>query len=136
MLSTRYDAKLQDIVQDYAEAQARLQGVSNPSGSLWNGTGLAEPKFNADFTEYTGNWGTFSFKIFVGFANRQEGRPQRDGPPLRAIALISYAHWLVAQGYSAAASELLWPIIRNDLAYVGQYWYDMQPQPSSSQLNL
>ena len=57
IFSSRYDARLQGIIQDYAEAQARLQGVSNPSGSLQNGTGLAEPKFNVDFSEYTGDWG-------------------------------------------------------------------------------
>lgn len=50
------------------------------------------------------------------------GRPQRDGPALRAIAIIGYAKWLVSNGYSSTASSVLWPVIRNDLNYVAQYW--------------
>lgn len=50
------------------------------------------------------------------------GRPQRDGPALRAIALIAYAKWLIENGYSSTASEIVWPILENDLNYVAQYW--------------
>ncbi|KAI1863995.1 uncharacterized protein JN550_009274 [Neoarthrinium moseri] len=86
--------------------QARLQTVSNPSGSLSDGTGLAEPKYNTDFSAFTGAW----------------GRPQRDGPALRATTLITYANWLVDNGYESTATSVVWPIVRNDLAYVAQYW--------------
>lgn len=86
--------------------QARLQTVSNPSGSLSDGTGLGEPKFNTDFSAFTGAW----------------GRPQRDGPALRATALITYGKWLVSNGYTSTATSVVWPIIRNDLHYVAQYW--------------
>ncbi|KAI5466885.1 putative glucoamylase GMY1 [Mariannaea sp. PMI_226] len=101
-----YDPSLQTLIQQYIVAQAKLQGVSNPSGSLADGTGLGEPKFNLDSSAFTGSW----------------GRPQRDGPALRAIALIGYAKWLVSNGYSSTASTVLWPVIRNDLNYVAQYW--------------
>ncbi|POS75945.1 glycosyl hydrolase family 15 [Diaporthe helianthi] len=101
-----YNTTLQADIQDYITAQARLQVISNPSGSLSNGAGLGEPKFNVDLSQFTGDW----------------GRPQRDGPALRAIALITYANWLVTNGYSSTASDLVWPIIRNDLSYVAQYW--------------
>lgn len=80
--------------------------MSNPSGSLSDGTGLGEPKYNIDLTAFTGAW----------------GRPQRDGPALRAIAMIGYSKWLVANGYTSTATGTVWPIIRNDLAYVAQYW--------------
>lgn len=53
---------------------------------------------------------------------RNSGRPQRDGPALRAITLITYANWLIDNGYSSTASSILWPIIQNDLAYVAEYW--------------
>lgn len=66
------DANLRQLLDDYAAAQAQLQGVSNPSGGPTTG-GLGEPKFNVDKTAFTGSW----------------GRPQRDGPPLRATALTS-----------------------------------------------
>lgn len=101
-----YDAGLQTQIQNYIAAQAKLQGVSNPSGSLSDGAGLGEPKFYVDLTQFTGAW----------------GRPQRDGPALRAIALISYANWLIDNGYTSTAQSIVWPIVKNDVAYVAQYW--------------
>jgi glucoamylase len=101
-----YSASLQTQIQDYIIAQAKLQTVSNPSGSFSDGTGLGEPKFNVDGTAFTGPW----------------GRPQRDGPALRATALITYSKWLINNGYSSTASSIVWPIIENDLNYVAQYW--------------
>ena len=106
-LAHNYSASLQTNIQNYIIAQAKLQGVGNPSGGLSDGAGLGEPKFMVDLTEFTGDW----------------GRPQRDGPPLRAIALIRYAKWLVANGYKDTANELVWPVIQNDLAYAAQYWW-------------
>jgi len=105
-LTNTYDASLQTEIANFIVAQAKLQTVSNPSGSLSDGKGLGEPKFNVDTSAFTGSW----------------GRPQRDGPALRAIAMIGYSKWLVANGYKSTASSLVWPIIRNDLAYVAQYW--------------
>jgi hypothetical protein len=82
--------------------------ASNGNRELYqcsSGTGLGEPKFNVDETAFTGSW----------------GRPQRDGPALRATALIAYSKWLVSNGYTSTASSLIWPIIQNDLSYVAQY---------------
>jgi glucoamylase len=101
-----YSASLQTQIQNYTAAQAKLQTVSNPSGSFSDGTGLGEPKFNVDQTAFTGSW----------------GRPQRDGPALRATTLIAYSKWLINNGYSSTASSVVWPIIKNDLNYVAQYW--------------
>ncbi|KAI8963374.1 carbohydrate-binding module family 20 protein [Daldinia sp. FL1419] len=101
-----YDASLQTQIQNYIIAQAKLQTVSNPSGSLSDGKGLGEAKYNVDFTAYTDSW----------------GRPQRDGPALRAIALISYSKWLIANGYTSTVTSNVWPVIKNDLTYVAQYW--------------
>ncbi|OAR02060.1 hypothetical protein LLEC1_06362 [Akanthomyces lecanii] len=101
-----YDGNLQKLIQEYIAAQAKLQGVSNPSGSLPNGAGLAEPKFNVDLSAFTGPW----------------GRPQRDGPALRAIAMISYSNWLIDNGYTDTVKQIVWPVVRNDLNYVAQYW--------------
>ncbi|KAF4123810.1 glucoamylase [Geosmithia morbida] len=104
--TSSYDSTLQGHIQEYVISQAKLQGVSNPSGSLSGGSGLGEPKFNVDLTQFTGSW----------------GRPQHDGPALRAIALVSYAKWLIDNGYESTASEVVWPVARNDLEYVAQYW--------------
>lgn len=73
------NASLQFLIQDYISSQARLQTVENPSGSLATGGGLGEPKFHVDETAFSGPW----------------GRPQRDGPPLRAIAMITFANYLI-----------------------------------------
>ncbi len=100
------DTSLQLQIKNYISAQAHLQTVSNPSGDLSNGAGLAEPKFNVDGTAFTGPW----------------GRPQRDGPALRATALIAYSRWLIANGQTSTVTSTVWPIISNDLNYVGQYW--------------
>ncbi|PHH78908.1 hypothetical protein CDD80_6026 [Ophiocordyceps camponoti-rufipedis] len=93
-------------IEQFVVAEAKLQTVSNPSGSLSDGKGLGEPKFHVNLTAYTSEW----------------GRPQRDGPALRAIALITYANWLIQNGYRTSASGIIWPIVRNDLDYVAQYW--------------
>jgi glucoamylase len=52
-----YDANLQIQIQNYIAAQAKVQGVSNPSGSLSNGAGLGEAKYNVDLSAFTGAWG-------------------------------------------------------------------------------
>lgn len=102
-----YSSSLQTEIENYISAQAIVQGISNPSGSLSNsGTGLGEPKFNVDDTAFTGAW----------------GRPQRDGPALRAIALITYSKWLINNGYESTANSIVWPIIEIDISYVAQYW--------------
>lgn len=100
------DKSLQRHIQDYVTAQAKLQTIDNPAGGLANGRGLGEAKFEANGTAYLGGW----------------GRPQHDGPALRATALITYSKWLLANGEKSVVTRQIWPVIRNDLAYVGQYW--------------
>ncbi|MCJ1356896.1 MAG: hypothetical protein MMC33_006892 [Icmadophila ericetorum] len=99
------DFGLQSEIESYISAQAFVQTISNPSGGLSTG-GLGEPKFMVNEEAFTGAW----------------GRPQRDGPALRATALIAYARWLIGNGYTSTVTSILWPIISNDLTYVGQYW--------------
>lgn len=71
---------LEPLIQQYISAQANLQTVNNPSGGLCSG-GLAEPKFEVNLTPFTGAW----------------GRPQRDGPALRATAMIAYSRYLIVR---------------------------------------
>ncbi|CAI7588878.1 unnamed protein product [Penicillium pancosmium] len=99
------DTDLLTVIEEYISAQAYIQTVSNPSGGLSSG-GLGEPKFNVDKTAYTGSW----------------GRPQRDGPALRATAMVAFGQWLIANGYTSTATDIVWPIVRNDLSYVAQNW--------------
>ncbi|KAJ5799088.1 CAZyme family GH15 and CBM20 [Penicillium psychrosexuale] len=114
------DSGLLDIIEEYIDAQAYIQTVSNPSGDLSGGSGLGEPKFNVDETAFTDSW----------------GRPQRDGPALRATALVSFGQWLIDNGYTTYATNIVWPVVRNDLSYVAQYWnqtgFDLWEEVSGS----
>ncbi|KAK0630639.1 Six-hairpin glycosidase-like protein [Bombardia bombarda] len=112
---------LQVYIEDYIHAQAILQTVTNPSGGLLpSGAGLGEPKYNADGTRYNGNW----------------GRPQRDGPALRSIAMIQYSNYLISKGETGKVKDVIWPVISNDLSYTGQYWnstgFDLWEEVSGS----
>ncbi|KAF2458857.1 glucoamylase I precursor [Lineolata rhizophorae] len=108
------------ILDAYTVLQYKLQHSNNPSGSFDDLSGLGEPKFEADGSPFTGSW----------------GRPQRDGPALRALTLISYL-----KAYNETHSSL-WDsdfgdewfrplydadmpadsIIKADLEYVSHYW--------------
>ena len=64
------------------------------------------------------------------------GRPQRDGPALRATALITLANHFISKGNMTFAQDTLWPMITLDLNYVAQYWnqttFDLWEEVSSS----
>ncbi|KFZ23642.1 hypothetical protein V502_01878 [Pseudogymnoascus sp. VKM F-4520 (FW-2644)] len=99
------DTALQQVIDNYVTAESQLQQVSNPSGTITSG-GLGEPKFNIDMSAFTG----------------PGGRPQRDGPALRATSLIAYSRLLISSGKSSYARSTVWPIIQNDLSYVSANW--------------
>jgi glucoamylase len=100
------ESSLQSHIEDYILSQIRIQTIVNPSGQLTNGSGLGEPKYYVNETAFEDSW----------------GRPQHDGPALRAIAMIAYSNWLLGQGGESTVNDVIWPIIQNDLAYVAQYW--------------
>ncbi|KIJ22346.1 glycoside hydrolase family 15 protein, partial [Sphaerobolus stellatus SS14] len=99
------DPTLLGQINNFVTAEAALQQVSNPSGTITTG-GLGEPKFNTDMTAFTGAW----------------GRPQRDGPALRATAMITFANYLLTQNNVTYVNSTLWPLINNDLGYVRDNW--------------
>lgn len=118
--SSKRASDLTTILDAYASLQSRLQRTSNPSGTFADLSGLGEPKFEADGSAFTGSW----------------GRPQRDGPPLRAITLMNYVRaynashpslWTSALGedwfkpfYEAAMPAD--SIIKADLEYTSHFW--------------
>jgi len=64
------------------------------------------------------------------------GRPQRDGPALRAIALMLYADWLIANSNISFVNSNIWPVVKLDLDYTMNTWnqsgYDLWEEVSSS----
>ncbi|KAK6335877.1 hypothetical protein TWF730_003251 [Orbilia blumenaviensis] len=106
-------------IKDWVNVQNILQHTNNPSGSFTSG-GLGEPKFNVDNSAYTASW----------------GRPQRDGPALRAITLIKFAKKYITID-SNYVTNTLWPVIKPDLDYVATYWnqggFDLWEETSGTQ---
>jgi glucoamylase len=81
--------------------------------AVQHGTGLGEPKFTPDGEPYQGPW----------------GRPQNDGPAIRAIELTRLAFALLDEGEGALVRERLYDarlpadsVIKTDLEYVARHW--------------
>lgn len=114
------DSELSSILDAYASLQLKIQQTSNPSGNFDDLSGLGEPKFEVDGTPFRGSW----------------GRPQRDGPALRALTLINYLReynashpslWtsVHADEFFAPLYEASMPprsVIKADLEYVSHFW--------------
>ncbi|CAD6564151.1 MAG: hypothetical protein TREMPRED_003889 [Tremellales sp. Tagirdzhanova-0007] len=112
------DLLLEPLLRAYITTQADLQDIDTISGNLRSG-GLSEPKFQVDGKAYDGVW----------------GRPQRDGPALRALATIPYAHYLLDRAFPAdiqyVRERLYDPVfvtepgkvIKNDLEEVAAGWW-------------
>ncbi|KAK0638219.1 Glucoamylase GLU1 [Lasiodiplodia hormozganensis] len=114
-------------LESYASISQKIQHTSNPSGDFTfpDLNGLGEPKFMVDGSPFTSNW----------------GRPQRDGPALRATALMKFMRaynesnpgvwesrttastddWF-GRLYSAELPAR--SIIKADLEYVARHWPD------------
>lgn len=118
--ASKPSALISTVVDDYAALQSKLQHTSNPSGTYDDLSGLGEPKFEADGSAFVGSW----------------GRPQRDGPALRAITLMAYVRaynashpslWTsdTARNFFSPYYEPSLPahsIIKADLEYTSHYW--------------
>ncbi|EUC57047.1 glucoamylase [Rhizoctonia solani AG-3 Rhs1AP] len=111
------DTTLDTQIRNWIASQGRIQQVSNPSGTVSSG-GLGEPKYNIDESAFTAGW----------------GRPQRDGPALRATTMITYANSLGAS--DSYVTGTIWPMLKLDLDYVAQYWnstgFDLWEEVSGS----
>ncbi|CAH7689994.1 Six-hairpin glycosidase-like protein [Phakopsora pachyrhizi] len=70
--------RLETIVNQFIVANSSIQLDLNPSGGPHDG-GLGEPKFQIDGSRFDSPW----------------GRPQNDGPAIRASTLIRYAKHLI-----------------------------------------
>ncbi|CDO53219.1 hypothetical protein DV113_001931 [Geotrichum candidum] len=104
------NSTLRTVIRDYITAAHSLQRVSNPSGDFLSLTGLGEPKFHMDGRPFEDHW----------------GRPQRDGPALRAIAIINYLNTEVRHRIGSYRTRFVHDtfadVVRHDLNYVVRYW--------------
>ncbi|KAI8583012.1 hypothetical protein K450DRAFT_196587 [Umbelopsis ramanniana AG] len=114
------DVSLIPTIENYIKVQLTLQHIDNLSGNFSDLSGLGEPKFMVNATEFTGDW----------------GRPQRDGPALRATALVAYGKYAQKHNNKKFVTESLWPVLKNDLDYVTKYWnltgFDLWEETSGS----
>jgi glucoamylase len=102
------------ILSDFVDFSSMIQQRPNRSGNPWD-MGPGEPKFNVDGSVYTADW----------------GRPQTDGPAIRASAMIHFANLLIDQGQMALVNQKLYQsalpattLIKADLEFVSHHWQD------------
>lgn len=100
-------------IESYIANNYKLQRLDNKSGTWESLDGLGEPKFMADSTTFDDHW----------------GRPQRDGPGLRVIAITNYINFLLDNNMDFSHPELLTNmkhvyenIIKPDLTYIMLNW--------------
>lgn len=86
-------------VLDYAEFSLVNMKRASPAGP-------GEPKFHVNGEPFTGPW----------------GRPQNDGPALRASLFMRLGQILLDAGYAQYFYQRIWPIIESDLRYVSEVW--------------
>jgi glucoamylase len=100
------DSKVKKLIFTWIEMEAYRQNIPTLSG-------LGEPKYNIDGSGYMGSW----------------GRPQNDGPALRALAMIKFARLLLKEGNQDFVLKKLYhgvlpadSIIKKDLEYTAHHW--------------
>ncbi|KAJ3354961.1 Glucoamylase, intracellular sporulation-specific [Allomyces javanicus] len=76
--------RMEKVLWDYIEFNTVIQLVKNRSVSPRDPLGLGEPKFNVDGTAFKGSW----------------GRPQHDGPALRASTVMRFVRAYLRRGGS------------------------------------
>ena len=106
-LSASRKREYEKLLEEFVDFSRKNQLTQNLSG------GLGEPKFNVDGTAYSLEW----------------GRPQNDGPALRALTLIRFARLRLAQGaidwVRARLYDGLIPthsVIKSDLEFISHHW--------------
>ncbi|KAK6461668.1 Glucoamylase GLU1 precursor [Scheffersomyces coipomensis] len=106
---------VKNIIESYIENNYYIQRLDNLSGKFddESKSGLGEPKFYPNNKPFEKNW----------------GRPQRDGPGLRAITILSYISLLNKHQESFSnqflnnQTSVYEEIIKPDLIYIIKNWY-------------
>lgn len=109
---TNQSTKYKKYLLNYVAWTNQIQHQQQPGYDI-----LGEPKFYIDGMPFDGPW----------------GRPQNDGPALRASVLIRFAEQLLAQGERSYVQEHLYNssmeneamgVVKRDLEYVAHHWHE------------
>lgn len=106
----QYNSTIREILLNYIESCFLIQRTSNPSGTFKDLDGLGEPKFHVDGSAFEDKW----------------GRPQRDGPALRAMSVMNII--ITELKYNKSVSymdfeDIYYRIIKPDLDYTVKKWH-------------
>lgn len=96
--------RLRPYLINYLQFERKLQKLSSP----YSNSVLGEPKFNLDGSLYVGPW----------------GRPQNDGPALRAATILDMAQLFLEEGNESYVRDTLLPMITDDLDFICERWGD------------
>lgn len=114
------DPKIEKMLYTWVESETRRQNIYTLSG-------LGEPKYNIDGSGYEGPW----------------GRPQNDGPALRAIAMMKFARLLIDSGKREYVQRKLYSgiipamsPIKKDLEYTAHQWREPNFEPWEEEMGL
>lgn len=114
------DPEIEKLLYTWIQSETRRQNVPTLSG-------LGEPKYNVDGTGYEGPW----------------GRPQNDGPALRAIAMIKFARLLIDSGKREYVARNLYSgllpattPVKKDLEYTAHHWREPNFEPWEEEMGL
>ncbi|CCG83056.1 Probable glucoamylase [Taphrina deformans PYCC 5710] len=99
------DSSLEPFIKAYIDNERKLQRLDTLSGNFTSG-GLGEPKFYVNSTSFDDHW----------------ARPQRDGPALRAVAIMGF---LSLQQDAAYIKNVTDTVVKPDLDYVASTWQDL-----------
>lgn len=106
------NSTLEGLLKSYATSNDKLQKTSNPSGTYTTG-GIGEPKFLVNGDAFNDNW----------------GRPQLDGPGIRATVLIKFANLMLDAGQTSYVTSTLYDsgfptntVVKADLEFVANNW--------------
>ncbi|KHC64534.1 glucoamylase [Candida albicans P75010] len=114
LINKNSTSSLVHIIESYIFNTQVLQQLPNLSGNVDNLENLGEPKFHVNLTAFNESW----------------GRPQRDGPGLRSIAIMNYLSLLNNTQHQPSFSNLTMnntskiyhDIIKPDLKYSIEFW--------------
>lgn len=103
---------------DFVHFSRQNQLTENPKWGIGLEAAPGEPKYHVNGKAYEGGW----------------GRPQNDGPALRASMLIKFARQLLQEGEKDFVAKHLYKgelpattVIKADLEFVSHHWNDSHP---------